>query len=147
MIFGVCFVLYLIKLSVGKGSLEWVNANLHTKYIRRHINPDTSTYIFTFSAWHVRARFHSGKYSSDKKISFVLNLLVVPGTDGNSQDKGKLFVQGKFSWVETGLYSIQCDQIKLKQDPQTENQTEKPEKVCCACLATIFVVTHCTCAV
>ena len=46
-----------------------------------------------------RARFHSGKFSSDKKISFVLNLLVV---HGSSQDKEKLTVQGKFSCVETG---------------------------------------------
>ena len=42
-----------------------------------------------------------GKFSSDKKIYFVLNLLVV---HGSLQDKEKLFVQGKFSSMEAGLY-------------------------------------------
>ena len=46
----------------------------------------------------VRARLHTGKFSSDKKISFVLNPLVA---HGSSQDKEKLSVQGKFSCVLT----------------------------------------------
>ena len=37
---------------------------------------------------------HLGKFSSGKKISFVLNLLVV---HGSSQDEEKLSVQRKFS--------------------------------------------------
>ena len=44
----------------------------------------------------VRALLHTGKFSSDKKISFVLNPLVA---HGRSQDKEKLPVQGKFSCV------------------------------------------------
>ena len=44
----------------------------------------------------LRARLHTGKFSSDKKISFVLNPLVA---HGSSQDKEKLSVQGKFSCV------------------------------------------------
>ena len=44
----------------------------------------------------LKARLHTGKFSSDKKISFVLNPLVA---HGSSQDKEKLPVQGKFSCV------------------------------------------------
>ena len=43
-----------------------------------------------------RARLNSKKFCSDKKMSFVLNSLVV---HESSQDKEKLFVQGKISWV------------------------------------------------
>ena len=43
-----------------------------------------------------RARLHTGKFSSNKKISFVLNPLVA---HGSSQDKEKLPVQGKFFCV------------------------------------------------
>ena len=45
-------------------------------------------------------RLHTGKFSSDNKISFVLNPLVA---HGSLQDKEKLSVQGKFSCVQTGL--------------------------------------------
>ena len=44
----------------------------------------------------LKARLHTGKFSSDKKISFVLNPLVA---HGSSQNKEKLPVQGKFSCV------------------------------------------------
>ena len=44
----------------------------------------------------LRARLHTGKFSSDKKISFVLNPLV---THESLQDKEKFSVQGKFSCV------------------------------------------------
>ena len=44
----------------------------------------------------VRDRLQWGKFSSDKKISFVLNPLV---EHGSSQDKEKLLFQGKFSGV------------------------------------------------
>ena len=48
----------------------------------------------------LRARLHTGKFSSDKKISFVLNPLVV---HESSQDKEKLPVQGNFLCVNGAL--------------------------------------------
>ena len=52
---------------------------------------------------YIRARLHTGKFSWDKKISFVLNPLVA---HESSQNKEISPVQEKFSCVQTGLYNV-----------------------------------------